>query len=320
MALPNSLTGLTNTLSPPIGIHSHSIGSRSRPSEASDRHDQVPYGACKAKRFRRIAILKEEFVFKPVQPVRAYQRVVEQVEEAVMRGDLKAGSRLSSERELMKSFKVSRSTVREALRVLESNGLLRSRPGDPNGAELLPLGSDVLRGPLTRLANFGQVSLLELLQFRILLEGATSYLAAALRTDEQLTEMQEALQSLIAAMENGHEAWGKADVAFHDAIARASGNSLLQVCSDVVRTVALNMIENTIEDAQVSKDLLGEWVLVHTRMFEAIRNGDAELAGRQARLDLYDGYAGYLAANEREMLRQWVHDDTVVPAPKHGEH
>lgn len=76
--------------------------------------------------------------FQPVQPVRAYQRIVEQIEEALSRGDLVPGQRLPSERELVTQFAVSRSTVREALRVLESNGMVRSRPGDPNGPEILP--------------------------------------------------------------------------------------------------------------------------------------------------------------------------------------
>jgi len=255
-------------------------------------------------------------VFEPVQPVRVYQRVVEQIEEAVLRGDLKAGSRLPSERELMKSFQVSRSAVREALRVLQSNGLLRSRPG---GAELLPLGPEMLRAPLTRLANSQHVSLLELLQFRILLEGNTSYLAALIRTDEQLATMEQALQNLTTSIGHGRRTWSETDIAFHDAIARASGNSLLEVCSDVVRTVAMNMIENTIEAAQDSTDLMNEWILVHTRMFEAIRDGDAELAGKQARIDLYNGYADYLPADQRELLRRWVRSDAVTPTAQKSQ-
>ena len=83
--------------------------------------------------------------FQPVQPVRAYQRIVEQVEEALARGDLRPGQRLPSERELVAQFEVSRSTVREALRVLESNGVVRSRPGDPNGPEVLPFSPAALR-------------------------------------------------------------------------------------------------------------------------------------------------------------------------------
>ena len=83
--------------------------------------------------------------FQPVQTVRAYQRIVEQVEEALARGDLAPGQRLPSERELVAQFAVSRSTVREALRVLESNGVVRSRPGDPNGPEILPFSHSALR-------------------------------------------------------------------------------------------------------------------------------------------------------------------------------
>ncbi|MGO4599699.1 FadR/GntR family transcriptional regulator [Terrabacter sp. 2RAF25] len=73
--------------------------------------------------------------FEPVRSVRLYERIVEQVEEAIARGELRPGERLPSERELVVQFGTSRATVREALRVLESNGVVRSRPGDPNGPE-----------------------------------------------------------------------------------------------------------------------------------------------------------------------------------------
>lgn len=50
-----------------------------------------------------------------------------------------------------------------------------------------------------------------------------------------------------------------------------------------------------------SNDLMGKWILVRTRMFKGIRNGDAELAGRQARIGPFTSYAGYLAAHQREL-------------------
>jgi len=77
--------------------------------------------------------VREGSLFQQVQPVRLYQRIVEQIEDALARGELKPGQRLPSERELVVQFGASRSTVREALRVLESNGVVRSRPGDPDG-------------------------------------------------------------------------------------------------------------------------------------------------------------------------------------------
>src|SRR3954462_955210 len=108
--------------------------------------------------------------FRPVQPVRAYQRIVEQIEEALARGDLSPGQRLPSERELVTQFAVSRSTVREALRVLASNGVVRSRPGDPNGPEILPYSLGALRKQMTRLARVDELSLRELIGFRMIMD------------------------------------------------------------------------------------------------------------------------------------------------------
>ena len=97
--------------------------------------------------------MSERNQFRPVQPVRAYERIVEQVEDAMARGELKPGQRLPSERELVTQFAVSRSTVREALRVLASNGVVRSRPGDPRGPEVLAFSTNGLAKQMTRLTR-----------------------------------------------------------------------------------------------------------------------------------------------------------------------
>ncbi len=91
--------------------------------------------------------------FETVRPVRLYERIVEQVEEAIASGELRPGQRLPSERELVVQFGTSRATVREALRVLESNGVVRSRPGDPNGPEILPFTTGGLTKQMRRLAR-----------------------------------------------------------------------------------------------------------------------------------------------------------------------
>ena len=128
-----------------------------------------------------------------MQTVRAYQRIVEQVEEALARGDLSPGQRLPSERELVAQFAVSRSTVREALRVLESNGVVRSRPGDPNGPEILPFSHSALRKQMVRLARVDELTLSELIGFRMIMDGAAIQVASRLRTPEQLAEMEQTL-------------------------------------------------------------------------------------------------------------------------------
>jgi DNA-binding FadR family transcriptional regulator len=244
--------------------------------------------------------------FRPVQPVRAYERIVEQVEEALFRGELLPGARLPSERELMSQFSVSRSTVREALRVLESNGVVRSRPGDPNGPEVLAFSAGSLRKQLVRLTRVDQLSLAELIAFRMILDGSANQLAARLRTPEQLAEMEAALADMRAALDEGYERFSEADVAFHDAVARASRNGLIEVCSDVVRGVVLGLIADKIERADNRRALMEESLGHHAEVLGAVRAGDGVEAARLARANLYDYYAGYVPESDRASLRALV--------------
>jgi GntR family transcriptional repressor for pyruvate dehydrogenase complex len=248
--------------------------------------------------------------FQPVQPVRAYQRIVEQIEEALARGDLSPGHRLPSERELVVQFAVSRSTVREALRVLESNGVVRSRPGDPNGAEILPYSHVALRKQMVRLARVDELSLCELIGFRMIMDGSAIQLASRLRTTEQLAEMEKALVAMRAAIEVGFKEFSEADAAFHDAVARASRNSLIQVCNEVVRGVVLSLISDKISDkishASTSRALMLKSLQHRIEVVDAIRTGDGHAAARLARQNLYDCYAGYVPEPDRDPLRALI--------------
>jgi GntR family transcriptional regulator, transcriptional repressor for pyruvate dehydrogenase complex len=246
--------------------------------------------------------------FQPVQPVRAYQRIVEQVEEALAKGELAPGQRLPSERELVAQFEVSRSTVREALRVLESNGVVRSRPGDPNGPEILPFSQSALRKQMVRLARVDELSLSELIGFRMIMDGAAIQVASRLRTPEQLADMEETLVAMRAAIDVDFEAFSEADLAFHDVIAQISRNSLIQTCNEVVRGVVLTLISDRIAHAQNSRALMLESLQHHAEVVEAIRAGDGHAAARIARQNMYDYYAGYVPEPDRETMRALIED------------
>ncbi|GAA2210880.1 FadR/GntR family transcriptional regulator [Nonomuraea monospora] len=241
--------------------------------------------------------------FEPVRAVRAYERVVEQVEEAIESGALAPGGRLPSERELMVQFSVSRSTVREALRVLQARGLVRSRPGDPNGAEVLPFSPAALHQSMTTLARVAELSLGELVQFRMVLDGSAVLLAARLRTEGQLAEMDAAVAAMRAAVGQDEEAFGAADVAFHDAVARACGNKLIQVCTDVVRSIVVKLIAKRIAAAPDREELMRRSIRHHEEVIAAVRAGDGPLAARLSRKAMYDYYAGYVDEGERSALR-----------------
>jgi DNA-binding FadR family transcriptional regulator len=241
--------------------------------------------------------------FEPVRPVRAYERIVEQIEKAVESGELCPGQRLPSERDLMVRFSVSRSTVREALRVLQAGGLIRSRPGDPNGAEVLPFSSAALRKSMTTLARVDQLSLGELVQFRMLLDSSANLLAARLHTPAQLEEMDAAIAAMRAAVEVGYDKFSAADVAFHDAVARASRNKLIQICNDVVRSIVLDLIADKIARSADRHALMLQSVRHHEEVLDAVRAGDGPLAARLSRQTMYDYYVEHVPADEQHALR-----------------
>ncbi|MEU7742718.1 GntR family transcriptional regulator [Nonomuraea sp. NPDC049158] len=241
--------------------------------------------------------------FEPVRTVRAYERIVEQVEEAIESGALCPGERLPSERDLMGQFSVSRSTVREALRVLQARGLVRSRPGDPNGAEVQPFSPAALHKSMTTLARVEELSLGELVQFRMVLDASANLLAARLRTDEQLAEMDAAIAAMRAAVEVGYDAFSAADIAFHDAVARASRNKLIQICTDVVRSIVLGLVSGKIAAAADREALMRQSIGHHEEVLAAVRAGDGPLAARLSRQTMYDYYVGYVPEGERPALR-----------------
>ncbi|HEY3712084.1 MAG TPA: GntR family transcriptional regulator [Amycolatopsis sp.] len=238
--------------------------------------------------------------FEPVAPVHAYQRIVAQIEEAVYSGRLKPGERLPGERELMTQFGVGRSTVREALRVLQAAELIRSRPGDPRGPEVLAASPGALQRSMHRLARAEHVGLAELLQFRMVLDGSSHLLAAQLRTDADLSTLDEALAAMAAA--DGYAEFSRADVAFHDAIARTSRNPLLVVSGEVVRGVVLELIEDKLSHAPDRTSLMETWLRHHAEVLEAVRAADGASAARLARQALYDNYVEYVPEDRRALL------------------
>lgn len=240
--------------------------------------------------------------FEQVKPVRLYQRIVDQVEQAVLSGDLRPGERLPSERELVEQFGASRSTVREALRVLESNGVVRSRPGDPRGPEILAFSPDGLAKQVHRLAHVEQLSLTELVSFRMILDASANTLAARLRTDEELAAMEDTIAAMAAASGRSYEEFSEADFAFHETVARASRNTLIQVCTAVVRDVVLSLISDKLTRAGSSKAVMRRSLKHHQDVLSAIRDRDGERAAGLARRSLYDYYADYLVGSERDPL------------------
>lgn len=259
-------------------------------------------------------------MFERVTAMRAYERVVAQVEEAIHSGRLRPTERLPSERQLMEQFGVSRSTVREALRVLQSKGLVQSRPGDPNGPIVLPFSSDGLREQMASLVRVEFLSMRELLQFRMTVEGTSYRLAAILRTPAQLDALDEAMRAMAAAVGPDEGRFARADLRFHEAVAEAAGNKLLGICNAVMLDIVTRLVQAKIMVAGDKTAQMAESCRRHGLALEAIRDGDAEAASRLARQSIFDYYAPSLSSTDRDAVAVLMGGGpaTAAPAARRG--
>jgi DNA-binding FadR family transcriptional regulator len=242
--------------------------------------------------------------FTPVQKVSAYEAIVEQIEGAIETGELRPGDRLPGERRLMMDFSVSRATVREALRVLQAMGLVESRPGDPRGPIIATFSPRLLEKSLAQISRHGGSSRIELLQFRLFLEGSSAFLAAQRRTPEQLAKIEDAYGALRTAVLDGELGLYPSRVRrFHDTIREAAANRLLAACGGAISDIMSDVMADRISSEPAPTVLLERGIVDGATALERIRDRDAAGA-REAQIGgIFRFYESALDEAEREALR-----------------
>lgn len=245
--------------------------------------------------------------FAPAKRVRAYESIVKQIEDAILRGELRPGHRLPSERELTAEFAVSRTTVREALRVLESSGLIQSRQGDPTGGAVVQeFSPTALNRSLTTMVHLEHFDLADLLQFRMSIEGSATFLAAVAHTAEQLENMKKAHSEAASAIRSGYEAFSAADVKFHQAVAESANSGLLKVCNDVACGVVMNLIEIKLKASFDVEEMMIDSCRRHGLVLEQIEQGNGADAARMALKDIIEHYGRFIPDDRRAPMEAFA--------------
>ena len=176
-------------------------------------------------------------MFTAARKSRVYLDIVEQIRDAILQGRLKPGDRLPPERALQEVFETSRITVREALRVLEHEGVLEIRTGSKGGAYVLEPSISRVRNSLSMLIEYRNVPLTKLAEFREDIEGSVTTLAAHRAGKEDLVKLKEVLESLEQTARAGIAEWNNflaLDDKFHMTLARASHNILYEIVLEAV--------------------------------------------------------------------------------------
>ena len=201
-------------------------------------------------------------------------QIAKAIRDAIMSGDLPVDERLPSEAELSEHFDVSRPTVREALKRLGAQSLIRTQRGATGGAFVNRLRFEDAYGQQittsTLLLSMNDVSFATACEARYALERACAPLSAARRTADHLATMRaEAHRQSQPGLTD--EAFCASDVAFHRALVDATGNPVLsyQLAGAVE---AMQPLMNMITFSARSRERI---VALHTRIADAIDAGDA---------------------------------------------
>ncbi len=231
-------------------------------------------------------------LFKPIKKTKVYEEIVAKIKDMIEKGRFKSGDQLPVERELAEVFRVSRSSVREALRSLESQGLLESRQG--NGTYIASQPVESLVNPLASVIFTEKDDQMELFEMRRMIEPQLAYLAAERATEEEISMLEKALALQEEEIGRG-ESGTDVDKNFHYIMARATKNkALLRITDNIMDLLAESREQYLQVEGRPQKSILR-----HREVLDAIRAGDRDRAEEVMREHLMDIEASLFGGTER---------------------
>ncbi len=210
--------------------------------------------------------IQNEITLKAISKKKVYEEIARQIQKLIDGGKLKHGDRLPPERVLAEAFQVSRHSVREAFRTLEEKGILKSRVG--SGTYVVIEDEPSVVEFLAMAIKEERTKLVEIFQFRRILEPQIAALAAENRTAAELDEMDRIIDRQKMTGDD-FSATADYDQAFHLTLAKASKNSiLLNVVERLNDLLRASRVEITRAPGRLERSVKG-----HLKILEAIRAG-----------------------------------------------
>lgn len=207
---------------------------------------------------------------------RFYEYVIDNIRQMIADGELQAGQKLPSERELAEKFNVSRVPIREALKILEYMGVLDSSPGD--GTYVKNTSAQSLVSKMDFSFDATADTIRDLLELRIVLETFAAYHAAQRRTDEDIASIQKLLRDMrearrsTTAPRSRCQNLRKLSHGFHQALVRAAHNAVLSSVYEYLYELLDISRQFTINNSGISYSS----IVAHEALFSKVIEGDAE--------------------------------------------
>jgi DNA-binding FadR family transcriptional regulator len=218
----------------------------------------------------------EPGLFSKVSVGRISEIIVEQIRLLMRQGQLKPGDRLPPERDLCERFGVSRVTVREALRMLESSGLVEIRVGARGGAFVTAPSSDRVGEGLADLLTLSVISAADVTEVRMILEAGIVPLVCERATEQDLADLDEICRRSEAALASGDYTMDMS-LEFHIRVAQSTHNPAVVMLVESFRGPILMSLQQAHEAAP---EMGQKGTREHEEFIEAVRRRDADTASR----------------------------------------
>lgn len=223
------------------------------------------------------AVERHPVRLQPMSVPKASDVLANDLRERILRGDFPSGTALPPERELVNQTKMSRTTVREALRILEVQGLVVIKTGRSGGAFVQLPGAESVSASVSLLIRGQQLRLTALLEMCEAIEPACAGLAAKYRDDDDLAALDAANAKVADDRSSLHE-FLKANVDWHLAVAAASHNELLTGFMSALSEATYSSTESA---AFVDDEVRTTIYRAYKNITDAIRAGDSAAATRR---------------------------------------
>lgn len=237
-------------------------------------------------------------LFERVRTRRGFEVVCDQIRRQLTRGELRPGDRLPSERELAEQFDISRSAVREALRSLQSAGLVEVRTGLHGGFYIHSGDAAPLTQTVQDMVTLGQVSIADVTEARVELMRVAIRLACARATEEELDAIDADIRHHTERFQHGQGSRNtKSVIEFYRLIARATHNAVIVMMVDALSEIIRTLLARV--DPQPRKDMMQ----VRRKVLELMRARDADGAAEAMATHLRR-VSDYLESENRKTERK----------------
>ena len=181
--------------------------------------------------------------FKPIKRASISEQIFEQLKEKIINGELKPNDKLPSENELCKIYGVSRTTIRQALLSLANLDLIETRFGE--GSFVKEINQGVAMNALIPHTFLSPKSILEVIEFRQLIEPNVAYIACQKATEEEIDRLRN-IYNLMIKNQNNLDEFSKLDYDFHIEIAKISKNSYVIKIYEIIKDILLNAFSDIV--------------------------------------------------------------------------